>query len=217
MKADLHVHTSYSPDSKAKPEDVVRAAKERGIGCIAITDHNSFKAYFDVRDSTDVIVIPAEEVSSKDGHILAFGIDKEIPSGLSIIDTINAIHEANGIAIAAHPYRWWSGLGEKNVVPEFDGVESLNARSTFGANRKSRALAKRFGKIETAGSDAHITVFIGDGYSEVPDTCRTWQDVMAYLKSNTASAESKNRNVLRTLSYGFKSIGEWILRGFKKM
>ena len=70
MKADLHVHSCYSEDGHSKPQEIIDAAVARGIGCIAVTDHNEFRAHLEMNDDR-VIIIPAEEVSSKKGHILA--------------------------------------------------------------------------------------------------------------------------------------------------
>jgi len=219
MKADLHVHTMFSLDGKTTMEQLVETAKERGIGCIAVTDHNEFKAFELLKDNKDVIIIPAEEVSSKEGHIVALGIDRLIPRGRSIQETIDLIHEAGGYAIAAHPYRWWSGLGEKNTLSyPFDGIEARNGRSIPSANVKSEALAKRIGKPITAGSDAHVPKHIGEGYIEIPDTVTTWQEAVdAIMSGNVKESDSESRHMKGTLHYGFKSIFEWIFRGFKKM
>ena len=73
MKADLHVHTLYSNDGKTTLEELVSYAVEKGIGCVAVTDHNSFEAYGQLKDNGRVIIVPAEEVSSKEGHIVAWG------------------------------------------------------------------------------------------------------------------------------------------------
>jgi predicted metal-dependent phosphoesterase TrpH len=217
MKADLHVHSSYSNDGVSTPEQIIETAVKLGLGCVAITDHNSFKAYADVKDNGKIIVIPGIEVSSKEGHILAYGIDRDIPRGRSVKDTIDLIHEAGGVAFAAHPYRWWSGLGEQNTLDhDFDGVESRNGRSTSSGNRKSNKLAASIGKPISAGSDAHTTDHIGDGYVEVPDVS-TWQEVMSAVMEKKAVAESCNRQAGATIHYGVKSIVEWIFRGFKKM
>jgi predicted metal-dependent phosphoesterase TrpH len=218
MKADLHVHSCYSNDGKSTPQEIVDRAIEIGLGCVAITDHNSFKAYFDVKDNGKIIIIPGEEVSSKEGHILAFGIDKEIPSGLSIQDTIDAIHEAGGYAFVAHPYRWWSGLGEKNTLQyDFDGTEARNARSVHNANRRSEKLASKMGKPISAGSDAHTPPRIGSGYAEFPDGLTTWQEVLDYMMNNRVSVDSNSRGRVGTIRYATKSIGQWMFRGFKKM
>ena len=116
MKADLHVHTMFSKDGRTTPEQLLKRAEELGIGCIAVTDHNEFKAFDLLKDNGKIIIIPAEEVSSSEGHIVALGIDRVIPPRKSIQETIDLIHEAGGYAFAAHPYRWWSGLGEKNTL-----------------------------------------------------------------------------------------------------
>ena len=218
MKADLHIHSNYSNDGVSTVEEIVNTAVEKGFGCIAITDHNNFEAYEKVKDNGKVIFIPGIEVSSKEGHILAYGIDRDIPRDMSIKDTIDAIHEAGGVAFAAHPYRWWSGLGEKNTLDyEFDGVEALNARSVSGSNKRSLKLATRIGKPISAGSDAHTPEFIGEGYVEFSDDIVTWQEALAAVMDKKVTVHSNNRRVTGTLKYGTKSIIEWIFRGFKRM
>lgn len=218
MRADLHVHTCYSNDGKTTMEELIEYAERFGIGCIAVTDHNSFEAYWQLKDNGRVIIIPAEEVSSAEGHIIALGIDRLIPRDRSIQETIDLIHEAGGYAFAAHPYRWWSGLGEKNTLEyPFDGVEARNGRSTPSGNRRSQRLAARIGKPISAGSDAHTPRHIGEGFVEIPDDLRTWQEVVEYLMSGEPVAFSKDRHIKATLKYGIKSIGEWILRGCHRM
>ncbi|MDR0309354.1 MAG: PHP domain-containing protein, partial [Candidatus Methanoplasma sp.] len=88
MKADLHIHSNFSNDGKSTVEEIIAEAERKGLGCIAITDHNSFEAYGLAKDNGKVIVIPGTEVSSKDGHILAYGIDRNIPRGMTIKETI---------------------------------------------------------------------------------------------------------------------------------
>lgn len=218
MRADLHVHTCYSNDGKTTMEELVASAVEKGIGVIAITDHNSFEAYDKVKDNGKVIIIPAEEVSSAEGHIVALGIDREIPRGLTIQETIDAIHEAGGYAIAAHPYRWWSGIGEENTRKyAFDGVEARNGRSVPKSNRRSEKLAHEIGKAITAGSDAHTPDHIGDGYVELPDDIVDWQGALRVIMEGNVKVHSGNRRAWGTVKYGTKSIVEWIFRGFKKM
>ena len=218
MKADLHIHSEYSNDGVSTVQQIIDTAVERGLGCIAITDHNSFEAYEVAKDNGKVIVIPGVEVSSKEGHILAYGVDRNIPRDMSVKETIDAIHDAGGIAFAAHPYRWWSGLGEKNVIDhEFDGVEVKNARCVRGSNKKAERLAERVNRPISAGSDAHTPEFIGDGYVEFIGEVTTWQDAVGMLKMGKVSVHGTDRKLLNTLKYGIKSIVQWIFRGFKRM
>ena len=219
MRADLHVHTMFSNDGKTTMEELLEYAERAGLGCVAVTDHNEFKAYDLLKDNGKIIIVPAEEVSSAEGHIVALGIDRQIPRGLSIQETIDKIHEAGGYAFAAHPYRWWSGLGEKNTLKyPFDGIEARNGRSIPSANRRSERLARKVGHPMTAGSDAHSPHRIGDGYVELPDDLTTWQEVVEYIMANKVTIVcSHSRHLYATLRYGVKCIGEWMLRGFKRM
>ncbi len=218
MKADLHIHTTFSNDGRIDPYEAIELALERGLGCIAITDHNSFEAFDLIKDDGRVIVVPGEEVSSKEGHILAYGIDSFIPRGLSVVDTIDAIHDAGGYAFAAHPYRWWSGLGEEITLSNpFDGIEASNARSYCKDNRKAATLAKRMGCPVSAGSDAHTPEKLGSGYLTLSDGLNTWEEIIAEMMSAPQKARSSNRNVKSTVLYGFNSIRLWASRGFKRM
>ncbi len=43
IKCDLHVHTGYSYDRTARPREMVEAALQKGINCLAITDHGEIQ------------------------------------------------------------------------------------------------------------------------------------------------------------------------------
>ena len=218
MKADMHIHTTFSSDGRTDPYEAVEVALERGLGCIAITDHNNFEAYDLLKDDGRLIVVPAVEVSSDAGHILAYGIDMDIPAKMSVTDTIDAIHDAGGYAFAAHPYRWWSGLGEEVILSNpFDGIEAANARSYRRDNRSAAALAKKMGCPVSAGSDSHTTRNLGEAYLELPDDLRTWEEILEAMMSSPQKFSSANRSVSSTIRYGVKAIGLWAGRGFKRM
>ncbi|MCL2786269.1 MAG: PHP domain-containing protein [Methanomassiliicoccaceae archaeon] len=216
MIADLHIHSSYSSDGRSSVSEILKAAEMRGLGCIAITDHNVFRAHEDVYDG-NVIIIPAEEVSSSDGHILAYGINAEIVRGKGVEETIDMIHDAGGIAVAAHPYRWWSGLGESNVTERFDAIETFNARSTEGSNGRAVRLAEKMNKPFTGGSDAHNAACVGDAYTELPDGVSDWEGVIKEILAGNVKVAGRHRARTDTVKYGYKSITEWIGRGFRKM
>jgi histidinol phosphatase-like PHP family hydrolase len=79
LKADLHVHTSASPDIHDKwknstPEDVVRIALEKKLDVIAVTDHNTAAGCDPIRmasKGTRLVVFPGVEISTHQGHLLA--------------------------------------------------------------------------------------------------------------------------------------------------
>lgn len=80
-RADLHVHTTHS-DSSFSPERVVRYAKDKGLDCIGIADHDSINGLSEaikVASSDGVEVVPAVEISAeeegKEIHMLGYYID----------------------------------------------------------------------------------------------------------------------------------------------
>ena len=75
---DLHIHTYYS-DSTFSPEQVVEEAHNKGLGCIAITDHDTLEGVFPTITAAkkyDLEVITGIELScefrGKDIHLLAY-------------------------------------------------------------------------------------------------------------------------------------------------
>lgn len=79
---DLHAHTSFS-DGELTPQELIDLAKERNVGTIAITDHNTINGVKNLLDSNynlnGINFIPGIELSAKVSkgqfHILGLGID----------------------------------------------------------------------------------------------------------------------------------------------
>lgn len=86
-RADLHLHTNHS-DGVWTPAEVVRRAAERGLGAIAITDHDTCSGLAEARvaarglsDSLEIIVgveITCE-FQDRELHLLAYDVDPEEP------------------------------------------------------------------------------------------------------------------------------------------
>ena len=169
IRADLHVHTTYSKDSLITPKDLVYYAKKRGLNAVAVTDHNQLEGARKIAKETDFLVIPGMEVSSRDGHIIALNVQELIPKGLSAVETVERIHKAGGVAIACHPYVYFKGCLRENVCATFDAVEVINARAFPYKNsvKKAEESAKRLGLSRVAGTDAHYGPQIGYGYTVI--------------------------------------------------
>jgi ABC-type lipoprotein export system ATPase subunit len=126
MRTDLHIHSygsggSYDvTDTEMQPEKIVDKAQEYHLGIISITDHNEISnCQKAIQYSTDkpITVIPGIEVSTIQGHLLAYfesieGL-KKFYSKLTISDDksrcdqgikqcLDIITEYNGIGILAH-------------------------------------------------------------------------------------------------------------------
>ena len=220
-RLDLHVHTSFSPDGRAPPEEMVRAARALGMAGIAITDHNTvdgIEKAVALAGEEGVIVVPGIEVSSSDGHILGYGLKAHIKRDMSPEETIEAIHDAGGIAVAPHPYRFWSGLGEEVVKRcKFDAVEGVNSRSTKHHNALAQQLAKELGLGTTGGSDSHGPATIGESFTEMETAPATADDVIEAMKKGMTKGGGRSRKPVETAHYVYKSVSQWMGRGLKKM
>jgi predicted metal-dependent phosphoesterase TrpH len=218
MKADLHVHSTHSDDGRQTVEELLKRCGELGIGVVAITDHNTIKAHLNGGPSTPIIVIPAMEITTEGGHVLALGIKEEIPRGLSVKETLDRIHRADGIAVAAHPFRWFSGVGEKIARDnDFDAIEVFNGRSKDRVNAKAKRLAKKLALPGVGGSDAHNIESIGRAYTEVPDECRTYQDVIQAIRERRCKAVGRSLTSSESFGRGARTFAEWFRRGFRRM
>lgn len=183
---DTHVHTEFSPDSRANIPDVILQAVHRGLTAIAITDHNTMDALPKAtaalaqlqaagRVPARFFLIPGEEVTSADGHIIALYISRPIPSKLSAITTIGLIHAQGGLAIAAHPL-FRDSLGTLALTLPFDGVETVNGAEEaefLVAKAAARQRRSRFYSLVTGprfgASDAHDARLVGLCYTILPD------------------------------------------------
>ena len=172
IKADLHVHTTYSKDSLITPKDLIYYAKKRGLNSCAVTDHNSLDGAYKIAKETDFLIIPGMEVSSADGHIVALNVHELIPRGLSAVETVMRVHEAGGVAIACHPYVFFKGCLRENVNESFDAIEVINARAfPFKKSvKRAETAAECFKLSRVAGTDAHYGPQIGYAYTEIETT-----------------------------------------------
>jgi predicted metal-dependent phosphoesterase TrpH len=173
MIIDPHIHSRYSGDATASPGDIIRKSREIGLDAIAIADHNTLKgsilAMKEAKDLDEFMVIPAMEVTTNKGHIVALGITQEIEKGLSPEDTIDKIRSYGGIAIAPHPFvRYREGLCGYVKDLDIDAIETLNSRYIFGySNWRAKRLATKRKIPEIGASDAHFLGAIGSCVTEL--------------------------------------------------
>jgi hypothetical protein len=102
----VHVHTTYSDGTATVPE-VLDAARASAADAVLVTDHDSLGARRDGWEGMHegVFLMVGTEVSPKQGHYLAFGVEHEIPhTRRSAVDIAAAVRAAGGIGFAAHPF-----------------------------------------------------------------------------------------------------------------
>ncbi len=194
MKIDTHIHSKYSKDSIMSLEDIVKYSKKENLKAIAISDHDEIGAIEAIKkvDHEGLIVIPAEEVSTTEGHIVALGITEYIKPLQTPEETIDQIHDNGAIAIAAHPYCYYrSGIGHRVIDLDIDAMETKNSRFIFGvSNSLSKKNSQKHNIPEIGASDAHFPQGIGCCFTEIPES-NSVDDILNEIKKGNTKAYGK--------------------------
>jgi hypothetical protein len=166
-KASLHEHLRTSSD--LKPEDFNRAIDvanrlgEYGIFAMTNFDDIRYEHFTSLRGynrnyigenqnaiyvpDKKVLVIKAQEVPTKQGHLLALGLghSQHLKSGRTIEDTIKESMDLGALRIADHPF-FAKGIGpylqsHPELIGFFDAIETHNGEAVYG-NKKAREFYK---------------------------------------------------------------------------
>lgn len=222
LKIDLHIHTLHSTDGKNDPEELVRMAMDQGFDIIAVTDHGTTRGALDAEkaaermfqeEGKELIVIVGQEVKTRQGEILAYGIREDIQEGMDLIKTCQEIKSRGGFIIVPHPFDLMRrGIGQEinNVREYVDAAEGFNERTLVTRfNDKAMAFLKKNSIPVAVGSDAHFKDEFGKTYMLIEsggNNKKSKEDVFdAIRKGKTEFITQKHGR-----AYGFR-------RGLKKI
>ena len=168
IDVDLHMHTDHSPDCATPVGVLLETAKERGLGAIAVTDHNVISGAHEARKRADGIkVIVAEEVKTADqGEVIGLFIEEHIPRGMTLQETIAEIHRQGGLVYVPHPFDRMHAVPDYehllNVIEGLDAIEVFNARVAVRSfNEEAVKFARKYRIPGGAGSDSHVPQGLG--------------------------------------------------------
>ena len=212
-KADIHIH-SRADDGLATPEQIVAYSEEStDLDAVAITDHDAIDGALEARDiasrrGTRVKVLVGMEVTTRQGHLLALGIERPVRMLQDIDTTIALVHEQGGLCVLPHPLAWFSMGARRATVDRLahpsangaylDGLEVFNP-SFAGRVTYQRVLKfneDRWRLAACGGSDSHALHTIGSAYTLCPG-----EPTVAGLRAAMAA---------RSVSFGgqFWSVGD---------
>ncbi|GBD45248.1 Phosphatidyl-myo-inositol mannosyltransferase [bacterium HR41] len=169
IDVDLHMHTDHSPDCATPVEALLERAERVGLGAIAVTDHNEISGALEARAKADgrVQVIVGEEIkTAEQGEVIGLFIERKIPRGLSLAETIAEIRAQGGIVYVPHPFDRMHAVPDYehllSVIDEIDAIEVFNPRVAFSAfNEEAARFAAKYRIPAGAGSDAHVLQGLG--------------------------------------------------------
>lgn len=202
MLIDLHSHTwPRSHDSVLNPDDLIVRAKQAGLDAIVFTEHDTvwdYKSIEELRVKHDFLVLAGVEISTDDGHILAFGIDKYVFGMHRSKELASYVERAEGALVAAHPYRrqmpWFSRNDEeyrtalekasRNQAYQYvQALEEWNGRGSEKENEFSKRLCAMMDLPGTGGTDSHAISDVGKCATYFEAEIHDERELIAALKT----------------------------------
>jgi predicted metal-dependent phosphoesterase TrpH len=151
--AEVHAHTLAS-DGMVSAEDLVRAAAAAGVAVLCITDHDTLGATeqaVELGASLGVEVVRGEEVTTampSGTHIVGLFLERPVRMGMSMEDTVDAIHDQGGLAILAHPFMpfFFASISEGRArsLLERRSVDGIELRHTAVMTPRGRRRLDEF-------------------------------------------------------------------------
>jgi predicted metal-dependent phosphoesterase TrpH len=179
VEVDLHMHTDHSGDCATPVDVLLQTARDRGLGAIAITDHNEVSGALEAREIAeqmgDIKVIVAEEVkTAEQGEVIGLFLEEKIPKGLTMGETIAEIRRQGGLVYVPHPFDRFHSVPDYehllDIVEEIDILEVFNPRVALTAfNEEAVRFASKYRIVPGAGSDSHVAQGLGSVRQRIHD------------------------------------------------
>ncbi|MER6712465.1 CehA/McbA family metallohydrolase [Streptomyces sp. NPDC000877] len=134
-RGDCHLHSWYS-DGRRTPAEIGELARAAGLDFINSSEHNTHAAHAHWADvaGDDLLVMLGEEITTRNGHVVALGTDPG-----TFVDWryrardnrfgrfARQIRRAGGLVVPAHPHatcvgcNWKFGFGEADAIEVWNG------------------------------------------------------------------------------------------------
>ncbi|MEV6783817.1 CehA/McbA family metallohydrolase [Streptomyces sp. NPDC051098] len=171
-RGDCHVHSVYS-DGRRTLAEIATLARAAGLDFINSSEHNTHSAHAHWADlaGDDLLILTGEEVTTRNGHLLALGTDPG-----TFVDWryrakdnrfghyAGEIRRAGGLVVPAHPHatcigcNWKFGFGEADALEVWNGPYTPDDEVSLADWDSTLAVAARSrGRWTPAmgNSDAH--------------------------------------------------------------
>ena len=178
LRAELHCHNIFSNGHVGSLEPIhdcnvtiphqLEQAYLAGLNVLFVTNHNTIDGYKQILEykknhqKFDTLkVYPAEEVTTNnEAHVLVYGIDHVIKSGLSLHEILDEAKKQNAVTIAPHPFSLLDALRDDSIYCDlFEVFNSSNV--DVHSNIRAKNFASERDLHVVAGSDSHVRSTIG--------------------------------------------------------
>jgi len=153
---------------------LIETARQRGVECLAITDHDEIAGALEARAIGGVRIIVGEEISSTDGHVIGLFLEERVPPRLPLEETAQLIRGQGGLVLAPHPRallcpQSLPAPALERLLPWLDAVEICNAQNPlWWEDAWSRDFARRHGVTPYVGDDTHLRGYLAACFQVLP-------------------------------------------------
>lgn len=224
QKIDMHVFTNVSHPSEgaATPKEAVKIALKRGMSGLGIADHDKMGAGKKAREHApkDFIILEGIEISTHEGHVVAFGIGEWEREKTHLDETLDYIKDNAGIALLPHPNIpvMATSIVEPNISDfkeHFRGVYLKSTRHLL-FYRQILEVHKKYGFPALGCSYAHRPYEIGTAYT-LFDGVASEDDVIKAIRKNKIAAAKINKtpaSLFNTARSNFSVVKKFTIHKF---
>ena len=178
LRAELHCHNIFSNGHVGSLEPIhdcnvtipqqLEQAYLAGLNVLFVTNHNTIDGYKQMLEYKknhqkfdELKVYPAEEVTTNnEAHVLVYGIDHVIKSGLSLHEILDEAKKQNAVTIAPHPFSLVDALRDDSIYCDLFEVFNSSNVDVY-SNLRAKNFASERDLHVVAGSDSHVRSTIG--------------------------------------------------------
>ena len=206
LRTELHCHNIFSNGNVGSLEPIhdcnvtiskqLEQAYMAGLDVLFVTNHNTIDGYKQMLEYKKnhqkfnaLNVYPAEEVTTNnESHVLVYGLDHTIKSGLSLHEILDEAKKQNAVTVAPHPFSLLDALREDSI--HCDLFEVFNSSNVdVYSNLKAEKFANEKGLHVVAGSDSHVQSTIGRSTNLIHSENKL-DDVINAMKHHKITIES---------------------------
>ncbi len=163
---DLRIRPATGDDTGAW----IATCRNAGLRAVAVASPGGRAAALEIADAApaDLAVIVGQEVRTREGAIVGLFLESDVPSGLGLEESIDAIHAQDGVVVVPHPDAADAppATSLRRVAAAIDCWETLVPEEAARGTRASE-LAHRFGALVLASSAARTPAQVGRVWTEM--------------------------------------------------
>lgn len=155
------------------PKELVDAAVGAKLDLIAVTDHDTMRCVAETVErggEAGLEVVPGIEITTAapaSTHVMGWYVQEQVRSGMSLLDTVRALHEQDALVVIPHPFMptYFASCQPSMLqrLLEVEPIDAIESMFTAPINSSRRTSLEKFIEVHrdrlgalVGGSDCHF-------------------------------------------------------------